>query len=73
MSAEDREGYISLHEAAEQYRVGYSTIWSWISADRLPTYKFHRDRRTYVKCEELEALLHDPQRTGRPGGWRKES
>ena len=66
----ERPGYLWIEEAAAHYAVPVSTIWGWITTDQLPSYKFPRDRRTYVRLDEFRARLAIVPRTGRPARWR---
>lgn len=70
----EREGieYVSVNDAA-QYGIAASTLWVWLRADRLPSYKFSHDKHTYVKRSELEAILNEEPKPGpgRPGRWRR--
>lgn len=72
MGGMEREGMVSLHDAPGLYHVDRRTLDRWIAAGRLASHKFPRDKRTYVRREELEAVMQaEPAPRGRLGNWRR--
>lgn len=57
-----REGYISVREAAEVARVHPSTVRTWQREGHLPVHR--AGRRVRVLLSELRALLANPPRSG---------
>lgn len=60
------EEMVSLDTGAAEYAVPVRTLWQLVISDRLPSYKFPRDRKTYVKRSELETALANRPKRGRP-------
>lgn len=57
-----REGLISLRDAGADDRYpSYPTLRRWIRGGVLPGVRFAGDRSTYVRIDELEALVETPR------------
>lgn len=67
----EREGLISLTEAVQRYGVARRTLYLWMDRHDLETFKFGRDRNTYLRLADVERLVNAEPERGRPGRWRQ--
>ncbi len=67
----DREDLVSLSEAVRRYGVARRTLYLWMDSHGLESFKFARDRRTYLRIADIERLVQTGYARGRPGRWRQ--
>ncbi len=50
------EGYVSVDEVADEIGVNRVTVWKWVKRYELPTFRFLGERRTFLRCEDVDRL-----------------
>jgi len=65
MNATSFDDLVSVREASELLRVSESTVWRWINAGVVPSYRVGR-KRVYLKRGDLSPKLHSKGQE--PGG-----
>jgi predicted site-specific integrase-resolvase len=51
------DGYLSIDEARNEYKVSRATVFRWLASGKLMRYKREGDPRTMLKRSEVEQLV----------------
>lgn len=57
-----QEGYITVAEAAEQFKLPAYKLYQWIRAKKLPAYEREFDSKTMVKPGDVQEVLDSQSR-----------